>query len=349
MNENDRKFFLKRFFSFNASSFNSGGGASSNGSFNEASETDELANNHQTQHVLEPTATATTNLDADETVRLRETVINDESTHLIDEKTTPPAIFVNSFDESAAGSGAADHQDTKTRHNNENRLKLRIDVNASTKSINDSMVSTPSSIAPLIPPPAPVPKPVLKKQLTDEHHVRSAKTQLQQQNSIELKPFRKKEVQINESNVQQFSTLNSAPPGAACYESSNLVFDFNASLDNSLCKSNSTCMTSFSSNAYQDTKSSANRTNNNNDSSSPDTFYINVNNNSNHHSTNSPQLYRSTNGKSTPLASPISMNGHLLQTRLDSINSQIFTFQLPVNAKCQPLRYRFEISKNFIF
>lgn len=144
MNENDRRFFLKRFFSFNNNSTTSNGTLSNcNGSFEEEQE-----DSVDKQTVVK---SASDNLPAI-------TVEN------VDDKTKSGQIAISLPDEDTSSSPGPSIDD-----------------------FNDIDVSTPSSTAPLI---------MHRMNAFDNE---SAKNLLQQQNSIELKPFRKKEVLIVDS------------------------------------------------------------------------------------------------------------------------------------------------------
>lgn len=164
MNENDRRFFLKRFFSFNSNSTASNTAASIyNGSFEEDQETVPPSQQQQQQQQSARTKSASGAI--------------------------LPAILV-------------EHVDDKTINNNTqtqvmaNSCNNHSETTASTPgpiSIDDlnecCEVSTPSSTAPLI---------LTRMDAFDCQE--TAKALLQQQNSIELKPFRKKEVLILDSD-----------------------------------------------------------------------------------------------------------------------------------------------------
>lgn len=169
MNENDRRFFLRRFFSFNNSSTTSNTTVSNlNGSFEEegavgtatttmggATEVSGATANSTlikssscSSPINLPPAIKVEHVDEDVLVRRKTTISPDESASMV-------------------GSDSQDH-------------------------LNDSLdLSTPSSTAPLIQ--------LTRMDAFDDSEL--TKSLLQQQNSIELKPFRKKEVLIVDSGT----------------------------------------------------------------------------------------------------------------------------------------------------
>lgn len=156
MNESDRRFFLKRFFSFNNSSTASNATSSiCNGSFEEDQEIAPL-NFHQP---IKPSIGMLPSI----------TVEN------IDNKTTKANI---------------DMEIVKSVSSIPGPISIR-----SIEDLNEREPATPSSTAPLI----------LSRMNAFEFE--TSKTLLQQQNSIELKPFRKKEVLIVETPKSTFSDL----------------------------------------------------------------------------------------------------------------------------------------------
>lgn len=156
MNESDRRFFLKRFFSFNNSSTASNTTSSiCNGSFEEDQEIAPL-NFHQS---FKPSIG----------------VLPSITVESIENKTTKANI---------------DLEIVKSVSSSPGPVSIR-----SIEDLNEMEPSTPSSTAPLI--------------LTrmNAFEIEASKTLLQQQNSIELKPFRKKEVLIVEAPKSTFPGL----------------------------------------------------------------------------------------------------------------------------------------------
>lgn len=326
MNENDRKFFLKRFFSFNNSNsnFNS---VSSNGSINEGSEADDAAQiNKDELSKFEGTKLLEENFSqTDETkISSSNSNLNATTNGPLNMAPTPtllsspplPAILVDNFDD----------RDEKCMNKSvdKKKLELQISVNSSNRSQEESYVSTPSSTAPLLPLSSSPTQPsepfsyFTKKKTPNEVFFcdppKNAKVQLQQQNSIELKPFRKKGVQI----------LDQMPDD----------------LENNYGHSNSTYMTSFSSNLTNMDENNNemiamhNELNSNNkvvDFMTPGRTDVD--------SVEKRPLYIENVPKYITNMAKIDLHNN--KTRLESATDQFSFFQLPAQFKYCNIKYRF--------
>lgn len=183
MNENDRRFFLKRFFSFNNSSTTSFGSSSNcNGSFEEEPET--VGGYSGGGGVIG-------NCAGEEDVVLEQvgTLRSSASGVLL------PAITVEHVDDKARTMTRMGVAKKSSAPSTPGPASIR-----STDEEDTVDVSTPSSTAPLI---------LTRMDAFDNDS--AAKAMLQQQNSIELKPFRRKEVQIADTTVS-VSIVVDPPP-----------------------------------------------------------------------------------------------------------------------------------------
>jgi hypothetical protein len=297
MNESDRKFFLKNFFSFNVSS-------SVNSSFNNEAnnELDEEADEESTS-LNKSSTRVVDNIHHSETNNFSKLRINslnemkkasfEESVKLIEAPpppTTQPSSSVITMPDSIS-------ETPTTTESNENN-KIRKQLKRQSKKVSQNHVETVefsdmSQTNALKQSQSQSPPLIKISNCKDDdeklisHHAKTNNINLlQQQQSIELKPFKKKEVHISDSleidhymsqsseekillNGASFSQNNSL---SANYDS--LSNSFNNSIKSDISRFNTT-LTTLSSTEDVNLKNSQNtNANNNNNNNNDDSFMI---------------------------------------------------------------------------
>ena len=204
MNESDRKFFLKNFFSFNvSSSVNSG---SSNVSFN--NDTNDLGGEEQAEIEL---VTNSSSPDNNNNSKIKIKSINEMKKGSLDE-----SLKLIDVASSTSTSLPYNHQETIEKSTTENEQRVNTESSASSRAhkqlkrqgkklsqnhvetVEFSDLSNSNILLKQSPPIIQISNCREEEKINRTTSISNSNS-LQQQHSIELKPFKKKEVQISDS------------------------------------------------------------------------------------------------------------------------------------------------------